>query len=201
MRNFNAHVVAWNGIAQDVCTGTRGGERAGCYQYPVAARRNACRGGDNNAIGGVDRDQCRRNIHWARSGNQDRKRWNSGCKVQSGASQAVAIRIRNGDRINVTIAVPYSLDHISVQLPACSAARDCHRRGGLTSAFTWVVVARATCFRFYGGVCWTCQRACAAVLHGPLHAELIPRTRAARGIDPTHHIAACGVFATGGGVQ
>ena len=76
-----------------------------------------------------------------------------------------------------------------------------HRRGGLPGAFAWIIVARAACFWFSGGVGWTCQRASAAILDCPIHAELIPRTGAARWVDTAHHIAARGVFTAGGGVQ
>ena len=200
MRNVNTHVVARDGIAQDIGAGAHGWECAWCHKYPVVAGGNACRGGDIDAIGGVDRDQCCRNIHGARSRNQDCKRWNSGCQVQGGASQAVAICIRNGDRIDIAIAIPHSLNHVSIELPACAAAGQ-HRRGGLPGAFAWIIVARAACFWFSGGVGWTCQRASAAILDCPIHAELIPRTGAARWVDTAHHIAARGVFTAGGGVQ
>ena len=201
LRNRNAHVVARDGIAQDIGAGTHGWECSWSHKDPVVAGGNACRGSDIDAIRGVDLDQCRRNIHWARSRNQDRKRWNSGCKVQGGASQAVAISVRNGDRIDIAIAIPHSLHNGSIELPACAAAGDCHWRSGLVSAFAWIIVARAACFWFSGGVGWTCQRAFAAILDCPIHAELIPRTGAARRVDTAHHIAAFGVFTAGGGVQ
>lgn len=120
--------------------------------------------------------------------------------MQGGASQAVAICIGNGDRIDIAIAGPHSLDYDSIQLPACTAAGQ-HRRGCLPGAFAWVIVARAAYFWFSGGVGWACQRASAAILDCPIHAELIPRTGAARRVDTAHHIAARGVFTAGGGVQ
>jgi hypothetical protein len=85
-------------------------------------------------------------------------------------------------------------------LPACAAAGQ-HRRGCLPGAFAWIIVARAACFWFSGGVGWTCQRASTAILDCPIHAELIPRTGAARRVDTAHHIAARGVFTARGGVQ
>ena len=114
--------------------------------------------------------------------------------------QNLAICIRNGDRIDIAIAIPYSLNNGSIELPACAAA-DRHRRGSLPGAFAWIIVARAACFWFRGGFGWTCQRASSAIPDCQIHAELIPRTGAAARIETAHHSAARRVFTAGGGMQ